>query len=140
MIVYFHQDFYREYSSDPAAESGRMEAIVETISPFVELVECEAASREAYLDGVHRALTATTADMIAVSAGFDHHRNDWGGLLHTADYQSMGQWVRETADRNGGSCYGILEGGYNHRVLGSNVLAFIRGLGGYQRKTFGKDS
>jgi acetoin utilization deacetylase AcuC-like enzyme len=248
MIVYFHQDFYQEYTSDPAAESGRMEVVVEAISPFVDLVECEPASeqdiraahsaehvqwvnrrglynisarsaggalqaalrslaepsfalirppghhasatscwgfcyfnnmavsllhlrnkdllrqafivdfdlhygdgnvnilskepwvdilnpesssRNAYLDEVRSALGATTADMIAVSAGFDHHLNDWGGLLHTTDYQSMGRWVREAADRNGGSCYGILEGGYNHRVLGSNVLAFINGLGGF---------
>lgn len=246
MTVYFHQDFYQEYTGDPAAESGRMEAVVEAISPFVDLVECEPAdeqdiraahapahiewvrrrglyeisalaaggalqaalrslaepsfalirppghhasatscwgfcyfnnmaisllrlrreklvrrafivdfdlhygdgnvnilndqpwvdilnpessSRDAYLDEVHNALAVTTADIIAVSAGFDHHRNDWGGLLYTADYQSMGQWVRTAADRNGGGCYGILEGGYNHTVLGSNVLAFIRGMG-----------
>jgi acetoin utilization deacetylase AcuC-like enzyme len=40
----------------------------------------------------------------------------------------MAQWARAAAERNGGGCYGILEGGYNHNVLGSNVLAFIEGL------------
>jgi acetoin utilization deacetylase AcuC-like enzyme len=42
----------------------------------------------------------------------------------------MGRLVRETARRNQGGCFGILEGGYNHAVLGKNVLAFIEGLSG----------
>lgn len=245
MTVYFHHDFYEEYTSDPAAESGRMEAIVEELSTVVELVECEpateddllaahssghlnwvhsqglfeiaalaaggaiqaalrslsepsfavirppghhasasscwgfcyfnnmavsllrlkrddliqrafvldfdlhfgdgnvnildrnpwveilnpeAADRDAYLEEVRIALEDTAADMIAVSAGFDNHVNDWGGLLLASDYKIMGQWVRAAAKRNGGGCYGILEGGYNHSVLGTNVLAFIEGL------------
>lgn len=247
MKVYFHPDFYEEYSTDNAAETGRMEAIVEAITPFAEIVSCEAASeddlltahtkahieqirrlglyeiaalaaggaiqaaqtgmkepafglirppghhasgnscwgycyfnnmavslyhlrakhhieqafildfdlhygdgnvnilgkepwveilnpeshqREAYLEEVNKALGRTTADVIAVSAGFDHHVNDWGGLLHTADYKAMGEMVRETALRNRGGCYGLLEGGYNHRVLGNNVLAFLEGMRG----------
>jgi acetoin utilization deacetylase AcuC-like enzyme len=40
----------------------------------------------------------------------------------------MGRQVRETAQANKGGCFGILEGGYNHKVLGKNVLAFIEGL------------
>ena len=245
MTVYFHHDFYEEYTSDPAAESGRMEAIVEELSTVVELVECEpateddllaahssghlnwvhsqglfdiaalaaggaiqaalrslsepsfavirppghhdsasscwgfcyfnnmavsllrlkrddliqrafvldfdlhfgdgnvnildrnpwveilnpeAADRDAYLEEVRIALEDTAADMIAVSAGFDNHVNDWGGLLLASDYKIMGQWVRAAAKRNGGGGYGILEGGYNHNVLGTNVLAFIEGL------------
>jgi acetoin utilization deacetylase AcuC-like enzyme len=76
------------------------------------------------------ALSKTDADMIAVSAGFDNHEADWGGLLKTEDYRYMGNLVREAARRNGGGCFGLLEGGYNHAVLGINVLAFIEGLEG----------
>ena len=247
MTVYFHHDFYEEYTADPAAEHGRMEAIVEELSSVVELVECEPASkddllaahssshlnwvesqglydiaalaaggaiqaalrsltepsfavirppghhasaascwgfcyfnnmavsllrlkrddlieraflldfdlhfgdgnvnilgqhswveilnpeasdRHVYLEEVGLALETTVADTIAVSAGFDNHVNDWGGLLLSSDYKVMGQWVRAAAARNGGGCYGILEGGYNHNVLGANVLAFIEGLAG----------
>lgn len=247
MIVYFHPQFYEDYTSDPAAEPGRMEAIVEAITPFVKTVSCEPASeddllaahakthieqvrrlglyeiaalaaggaiqaaqtgmeepsfglirppghhasanscwgfcyfnnmavslyhlraknhidkafvldfdlhhgdgnvnilgkeswieilnpesdqRESYLEEVSDALEATQADVIAVSAGFDHHVNDWGGLLYTADYKIIGKGVHEAALRNGGGCYGLLEGGYNHRVLGKNVLAFLEGLRG----------
>ena len=245
MKVYFHPDFYQEYTSDPAAETGRMEAIVSAIEPYAELLTCDPATerdilaahtarhieqvrrqglyeisalaaggaiqaaltsrdepsfglirppghhasadscwgfcyfnnmavslyhlkakgfieqafvldfdlhygdgnvnilgtepwveicnpesqgREAYLDEAGNALETTRADVIAVSAGFDHHVNDWGGLLHTTDYKTMGNWVRKRAQNNNGSCYGILEGGYNHNVLGGNVLAFLQGI------------
>jgi acetoin utilization deacetylase AcuC-like enzyme len=98
--------------------------------PWVEIHNPQSRTRDAYLNEVERALTGTSADVIAVSAGFDHHVNDWGGLLYTEDYQAMGSMVRAAARRNSGGCYGILEGGYNHKVLGANVRAFITGLGG----------
>jgi acetoin utilization deacetylase AcuC-like enzyme len=98
--------------------------------PWVEILNPVSDDRHAYLEEVQQALSETSADIIAVSAGFDHHINDWGGLLHTSDYKQMAQWVRETAARNGGGCYGILEGGYNHNVLGQNVRAFLEGLDG----------
>ncbi len=245
MKVYFDQDFYTEYTTDPAAEKGRMEAIVDEVETFAELVPClpaseeeilaahsrdhvdyvweiglyeiaalaaggaiqaaetgmnepsfglirppghhasaescwgfcyfnnmavslyslkkkdlinsafvldfdlhygdgnvnilgeetwveilnpESSKRSNYMEEVKKALDETQADVIAVSAGFDNHINDWGRLLYTSDYKTMGEWVRETAFRNGGGCYGILEGGYNHNVLGGNVLAFLEGL------------
>ena len=95
---------------------------------WVEIINPESLNRDRYLERVKGALAATSADVIAVSAGFDNHLNDWGGLLHTDDYRLMGSWVREAAQRNSGGCYGILEGGYNHNVLGRNVLAFLKGL------------
>lgn len=245
MIVYFDQDFYTEYSSDPAAEKGRMEAVVEEIATFSEIEPClhasedeilaahtrdhleyvseqglyhiaslaaggaiqtaeaamnhpsfglirppghhassascwgfcyfnnlaislyylkaknlittafvldfdlhygdgtvnilgnetwveilnpESNTRTGYLEVVKKALDSTSADVIAVSAGFDSHVDDWGNLLHTTDFKSIGMWVREASLRNGGGCYGLLEGGYNHQILGRNVLAFLEGL------------
>jgi acetoin utilization deacetylase AcuC-like enzyme len=96
--------------------------------PWVKILNPQSGSRRDYLDQVKRALDVTTADVIAVSAGFDNHIQDWGGLLATEDYRTMGAWVHQAAGRNNGGCYGILEGGYNHSVLGENVLAFIEGL------------
>lgn len=98
--------------------------------PWVEILNPDSANRQQYLEKVENALAATTADIIAVSAGFDNHINDWGGLLRSSDYQTMGRWVLEASRRNSGGCYGILEGGYNHNVLGENVLAFLNGLKG----------
>ncbi len=97
---------------------------------YVAILNPAGQDRNEYLKAVMTALDKTDADMIAVSAGFDNHEADWGGLLATEDYTTMGRLVREAARRNGGGCFGILEGGYNHAVLGKNVWAFIEGLSG----------
>jgi acetoin utilization deacetylase AcuC-like enzyme len=97
---------------------------------YVTILNPGGQGRNEYLKIVTNALDKTDADIIAVSAGFDNHEEDWGGLLKTEDYTYMGKRVRETALRNHGGCFGILEGGYNHAVLGKNVLAFIEGLSG----------
>ena len=86
--------------------------------------------RKAYLEEVEAGLAEAKVDIIGVSAGFDNHVQDWGGLLETEDYRTMGRMVLETSRRNGAGCFGILEGGYNHQVLGQNVKAFLRGLQG----------
>ncbi|MFZ3104486.1 MAG: histone deacetylase family protein [Smithella sp.] len=95
---------------------------------YVTIYNPASSNRNEYLKNVQDALAETDADMVAVSAGFDNHEADWGGLLKTEDYKYMGKLVRETAKRNNGGCFGILEGGYNHSVLGKNVLAFVEGL------------
>jgi acetoin utilization deacetylase AcuC-like enzyme len=81
-----------------------------------------------YLKEVEEALQKKKVDMIAISAGFDHHLEDWGGLLATEDYFHIGRMVREVARQNESGCFGILEGGYNHKVLGQNVAALINGM------------
>jgi len=245
MKVVFHPDFYKVYTDDPAAASGRMEAILSVVEPHVELVRAEPASeaqigavhtaahierirrfglydiaalaaggavqaatiglaepcfaairppghhasagscwgfcffnnmavaiealkqqgqirsayildfdlhfgdgtenilgrknyvgihnpgshdRTAYLAEIEDELGRFPADIIGISAGFDNHRQDWGGLLTTEDYRDMGRMVRSAAKRNGGGCFAILEGGYNYDVLGKNALALIQGL------------
>lgn len=68
-------------------------------------------------------------DLLAVSAGFDAHINDWGGIFSTDDYRYFGELMIESARRAaGGKVFAVLEGGYNHRVLGKNVRAFLEGL------------
>src|SRR5512134_2947817 len=52
MKVVFHEDFCDVYTMDPAAEPGRMEAVIEVIGPRVELVKAEPAS-ETDLLAVH---------------------------------------------------------------------------------------
>ncbi len=251
MKVVFHEDFYRVYTSDPAAAAGRMQAVVDAISPRAELVEAapatesqilrahttqhiesvrhsglydiaslaaggaiqaatigltepcfglirppghhasagscwgfcyfnnmavallvlkhqgaiesafvldidlhfgdgsvnilggrkdirvhnvEAGDRARYLEEVSQEMSACHADIIGISAGFDNHRKDWGGLLETDDYFEIGRIVADAARRIGGGCFAILEGGYNHQVLGANVLALIEGLTRNQRR------
>jgi acetoin utilization deacetylase AcuC-like enzyme len=97
---------------------------------WVTVVNVEGLSRDRYLLEVEETLKNCRADLIGISAGFDNHADDWGGLLTTEDYEKIGQLVRSAAERNKGGCFGILEGGYNHAVLGDNVLALIQGMAG----------
>ena len=85
---------------------------------------------EAYLKSVKDFLFSLKADIIGISAGFDNHVDDWGGLLSTDDYKEIGRLVKKAGMMHGGGCFAILEGGYNHSVLGQNVMAFIEGMGG----------
>jgi acetoin utilization deacetylase AcuC-like enzyme len=95
---------------------------------YVTIHNVEASTREAYFDEISMELSVCQADIIGISAGFDNHKEDWGGLLRTEDYRQIGKLVRESASRVGGGCFAILEGGYNHHVLGDNVMALINGL------------
>ena len=89
----------------------------------------EDGNRQAFVDHIEKFLAEHPADIIAVSAGFDRGVEDWGRLLTTEDYRTIGRTVRETAEKNcGGRRFGVLEGGYNHAVLGKNVRAFIEGM------------
>jgi len=90
----------------------------------------QAHQRESYMEEVEKVLEQCQADIIGISAGFDNHQEDWGGLLRTDDYRDMGRMVRETARRNNGGFFAILEGGYNHQVLGKNVKALLKGMSG----------
>lgn len=95
---------------------------------YVELYNPSASNRRDYVSSVEKWLFSRSVDIIGVCAGFDNHINDWGGLLSTQDYQDMGRMAREASRKNQGGCFAILEGGYNHGVLGKNVLAFIEGM------------
>jgi acetoin utilization deacetylase AcuC-like enzyme len=97
---------------------------------YVTIHNPEASTREAYLESVRTNLWKVTPDVIGVSAGFDNHVQDWGGLLTTDDYYEIGRMVFTRAKEIGAGTFGVLEGGYNHAVLGKNVRAFVRGLCG----------
>jgi acetoin utilization deacetylase AcuC-like enzyme len=90
----------------------------------------EGANRKAFMEETQRVLQTEKAfEIIAISAGFDRHEEDWGGLLKTEDYFTMGQWVKEFSLKYcQGRRFGVLEGGYNHSVLGRNVKSFLQGL------------
>ena len=95
---------------------------------WVEIHNPSQRSREVYIQQVGQILSGVQVDLIGISAGFDNHEEDWGGLLATEDYFSIGTMVRQTARACGGGCFAILEGGYNHKVLGHSVAALIDGL------------
>ena len=68
-------------------------------------------------------------DIIAACAGFDQGIEDWGNLLSPEDYTEIGCLMREFSEEYcNDRRLGILEGGYNHDVLGKNVNAFCQGF------------
>ena len=68
-------------------------------------------------------------DIIAVSAGFDRHAQDWGSLLETEDYGTIGSMVKEYAQAHcQGRRFGVLEGGYNHETLADALEALLEGM------------
>lgn len=97
---------------------------------YVTILNPSSSSRGEFLKMVKKNLPTEGVDIIGVSAGFDYAKEDWGGVLERSDYTEMGQMVREAAKKCLGGCFAILEGGYNHKVLGHNCMAFLEGLGG----------
>jgi acetoin utilization deacetylase AcuC-like enzyme len=89
----------------------------------------EDGTRQAFVAHVDKFLGEHPADIVAVSAGFDRGIDDWGRLLMTEDYHTIGNHVRAYAEKYcGGKRFAVLEGGYNHSVLGTNVRAFVEGM------------
>jgi acetoin utilization deacetylase AcuC-like enzyme len=97
---------------------------------YVQIYNPKSSERKSYLKEVAGELENFKADIIGISAGFDNHEEDWGGVLSTDDYRQIGRLVRETANRTGAGFFAILEGGYNHRVLGHNAWALMQGMDG----------
>jgi acetoin utilization deacetylase AcuC-like enzyme len=95
---------------------------------YVSIFNPSSNDRKTYLKAVAKELAEQQSDIIGISAGFDNHKDDWGGLLETEDYTAIGEMVRETSERERCGYFAILEGGYNHQVLGHNVLALLDGL------------
>jgi acetoin utilization deacetylase AcuC-like enzyme len=96
----------------------------------VTVYNVDAADRADYLEEVSAQMSRCRADIVGLSAGFDYHQDDWGGLLKTEDYHAIGKYVRQSVYPRKAGSFAILEGGYNHQVLGANVLALIQGLSG----------
>mgnify|MGYP006275623317 FL=1 len=86
-----------------------------------------------HLDGVSSLDTFLESiedcDLVGISAGFDRHLEDWGGMLSTEDYRTLGRTIRDfTQDHCPGKVFAVLEGGYNHHILGEAILALLEGL------------
>ena len=99
-------------------------------NPNVDYFHPEGSSNKDFIQKIERHLERSgDFDILAVSAGFDRHVDDWGGLLETEDYLKIGTLVKTHSQKVcRGRRFGVLEGGYNHDVLGHNVRAFVEGM------------
>jgi len=98
--------------------------------PEIDYFSPPGAYGQEYVDSIEKRLEQSSGyDLLAVSAGFDRHADDWGGFLETEDYRKIGGLVKHYAGRHcQGRRFGVLEGGYNPDVLGQNVRAFLEGM------------
>jgi len=99
-------------------------------TPDVFYFHPEAVDREGYLKEVSKGLTSRKEyGTVAVSAGFDRHEQDWGRMLKTEDYFAIGEMIKLFAEKAcKGRRFAVLEGGYNHAVLGRNVNSLLEGM------------
>jgi len=99
-------------------------------NPQVGYFHPEGSNGQDFIRKIQKHLEQTEGfGILAVSAGFDRHVVDWGGLLTTEDYRTIGTLVKTCAYKIcEGRRFAVLEGGYNHDVLGQNVRAFIEGM------------
>lgn len=98
--------------------------------PDLTIMNPKSRERKEYVKEVDSRLEREKRyDILGVSAGFDEHVDDWGGNLNTEDYLRLGRKLKEFSEEKcQGRRFALLEGGYNHDVLGKNVEAFIDGF------------
>ena len=96
----------------------------------VKILNPDGRHGEAYLREVKEYMEEIeNVDIFAASAGFDQGEDDWGGLLSPDDYARLGEMMKEYSQKLcKGRRYAILEGGYNHDVIGKNVHHFCKGF------------
>ncbi len=93
---------------------------------FYELPDRNNRQSIAYLEDY---LKNCRVDLLAVSAGFDRHVNDWGGMLTTDDYKQIGKILGEyTGQHCNYRLFAALEGGYNSRALAESIVSFLEGV------------
>ena len=96
----------------------------------VTVINIQSSNRMEFLALCHQELKeAAPYDIIGVSAGFDTYIKDWGGTLMTEDYRTIGETVKEAAEKYAsGRRFALLEGGYYLKDLGINVKSLIEGM------------
>ncbi len=91
---------------------------------WVTILNLRTYDRKKFVEEIEKTLKREEYDIVGVSAGFDTYEKDWGGILTTEDYHTIGNLVKTHAERR----FALLEGGYYLPDLGKNVRAFLEGL------------
>jgi acetoin utilization deacetylase AcuC-like enzyme len=96
----------------------------------VKILNPSSGTNESYIDEVEAYMNnLNDVNIFAASAGFDQGIDDWGGLLYPEDYTRLGELMKQYSEKLcEGRRYALMEGGYNHNVLGKNVNSFLQGF------------
>lgn len=91
----------------------------------IRFVNIDAYPRGNFIKDLKDALyDAHNFDILGCSAGFDTYIKDWGALLTTEDFKTIGHLLAMSNPK----VFAILEGGYYIPDLGINVRAFLEGI------------
>ncbi|MGQ4874495.1 MAG: histone deacetylase family protein [Promethearchaeia archaeon] len=96
----------------------------------VKIFNPDAYSADEYIKSIEDYMEKLeNIDIFVASAGFDQGIDDWGNLLSPEDYKEIGSLMKKFSEKLcKGRRYALLEGGYNHSVLGINVDSFCQGF------------
>ncbi|MFX1275971.1 MAG: histone deacetylase family protein [Promethearchaeota archaeon] len=96
----------------------------------VKILNPDSYSRKEYIMEVENYMQGLkNIDIFVASAGFDQGVDDWGNLLTPKDYTELGRLMKKYSKKLcNGRRYALLEGGYNHDVIGKNAGAFCQGF------------
>jgi acetoin utilization deacetylase AcuC-like enzyme len=96
----------------------------------VKILNPESNNRVRYIEEVEEYMRdLDDIDLFAASSGFDQGIEDWGKLLYPEDYFELGDLMKKYSEKLcNGRRFALLEGGYNHEVLPTNLDAFCQGF------------
>ncbi len=96
----------------------------------VNILNPRSSTNDNYIAEVEEVMNSLdNIDIFTASAGFDQGMEDWGHLLYLEDYIKLGELMKKYSKKLcKGRRYALLEGGYNHGVLGHNVESFLEGF------------
>lgn len=93
--------------------------------PNVSFRNIAAHSRDDFFAEFDKALVdAQDFDVVACSAGFDTYIRDWGQLLLTSDFKTLGARLASCHKH----VFSVLEGGYYLQDIGKNVRSYLEGF------------
>ena len=96
----------------------------------VRILNPDSSGRTNYIKEVENYMqNLRDIDIFVASAGFDQGVEDWGHLLYPEDYTKLGSLMKQYSENLcNGRRFALLEGGYNHEVLGKNAASFCQGF------------
>ncbi|MFX1570267.1 MAG: histone deacetylase family protein [Promethearchaeota archaeon] len=96
----------------------------------VKILNPDSSGRTGYIKEVKDFMDGLKdIDIFVASAGFDQGIDDWGHLLYPEDYTELGRLMKIYSEKLcKGRRYALLEGGYNHNVIPTNVDSFCQGF------------
>jgi acetoin utilization deacetylase AcuC-like enzyme len=110
---------------------GNINILLDGDHPSIQILNPYSNDGEIYLEDIKNTMDSLSdIDIIIASAGFDNAINDWGNVLSTENYNTIGAMLKiYSLKLCNGRRYALLEGGYNYSLMSTNFDSFCKGFG-----------